>query len=120
MKRLLFILIGSLAILTAVQGQQNYYYGPNSRPVKNAENAREVREVRQKSESQFVIKTRVWPESEKSATDWPVIQQEKIKLEPDGSQFIRRKGDGFFSRKIYRTMTEKKPGYYEFSESDLG
>ena len=109
----------SLTILTAGQGQQYYYYGPNSRPVKNTNNARELKEVREKSKSQFIIKTRVKPESEKSVTEWPVTQQEKIKLEHDGTQFIRRKGKGFFARKIYRTMTEKKPGYYEFSESDL-
>ena len=119
LRKYLLILLGSLAFLTAIQGQQNYYYGPNSRPVKNAENAREVKEVRQKSEIQFIIKTRVRPENEKSATEWPVTQQEKIKLEHDGIQFIRRKGAGFFARKIYRTMTESKPGYYAFSESDL-
>lgn len=119
MKRILLILLCSLPALTVMQGQQFYYYGPNSKPVQIADNAQQSKELRQKSETQYTIKTRLRVESEKSKDGWQVTEQEKIKIENNGTQFIRRKGEGIFPKKIYRKMTEREPGYYEFSEVDL-
>ncbi|MDX2431053.1 MAG: hypothetical protein QNK35_08980 [Bacteroides sp.] len=119
MKKKLLILLVSLAMLNTIQGQQYYYYGPNSKPVQIADDALVVKELRHKSDTKYTIKTRLRVEGDKSKDEWQIFEQEKITIENDRTHSIRRKGDGFFSKKIYRKMTERKPGYYEFSETDL-
>lgn len=119
MKRTFLFLLCCLAVFSAASGQI-YYYGTNSRPLKTNENARVKKEVRQKSETNYVIKTHEIGEDEKKPGAWVVSGREKIKVEENNTLYISRKGKRVFADKIYRKMTLIKPGYYEFSESGEG
>lgn len=114
MRQILFLLAIGIIVLTELQGQQVFYYASNSRPVESEENARLLKELVQKSDTRYIITTRV-----RSGEEWSLLKREKIRIESDGSLYIRQKGKGFIAEKIYRKMIEREPGIYEFSENDL-
>ncbi len=118
MKNILLALLCFHTILTAVAGQEIYYYAANSRPVDLADDALMMKEVRTKSDTRYVIKTSILSGGEKD-DKWTMIEQEKINIENDGTLLIKKKGEGYFPTKIYRKMTRIEPGLYEFSESDV-
>lgn len=119
MKKSTLILLFCLVSVSASHAQL-YYYGSNSKPLKNEANALTQIEVRQKSENSYIVKSYEISEEEYNRGAWILTGREKIKVEADGTQYIRRKGDGVISEKIYRKMTMAEPGHYEFSESDEG
>ncbi len=47
-----------------------------------------------------------------------MTEKEKIRVGKDGILYIRKNGERYFSKKIYRKMTQREPGLYEFSDSD--
>lgn len=107
-------------VLLAASNAQLYYYGSNSRPLKSETGALVLKDVRQKSDNSYIIKSYEISEEEKNPGAWILKGRQKIKIEEDGSQIIRGKGEGVLSGKIFRKITLIKPAYYEFSESDEG
>lgn len=77
-----------------------------------------MKEVRTKSDTRYTIKTSILSDGEKGDR-WTMIEQEKINIENDGTLLIKKKGEGFFPKKIHRKMTQIEPGLYEFSESEI-
>jgi len=112
------ILVCSIAILGSLEAQTVYYYGVNSRPLANAENALTKKELIEKSESRFIIKTSVRSEDEKKADEWLFKDREKIRIENNGTMYIKEKGELYLSKKTYRQISQGEPGVYHFSESD--
>ena len=107
-----------LIILSPLGGQTTLYYGVNSRPVDEEADARMKKEIIKKSESRFIIRTSVVSNSEKKNDGWLLTEKDKIKIENNGTLYIRKDGERFFSKKIYRKMIQREPGLYEFSDSD--
>ena len=110
----------SLAIYSLAGAQALYYYGVNSRPVDKPEDARVKKELIEKSDTRYIIKTSVVSNSKKNDDGWLMIEKEQIRTGNDGILDIRKNGERYFSKKIYRKMTQLEPGLYEFSESDAG
>jgi hypothetical protein len=96
-----------------VRGQEGtYYYGPNSRPVENRNEAVLLKEVDKRSKDSYIIKTR-----RKTEGAWKHVSREKITIQPDGNQLIRYRAGTFFPKKILREMKKERPGVYRFRET---
>lgn len=118
MKKFLLAILCFHTILTAVNGQEKYYYTSNSRQVELADDAIMMKEVKTKSDTRYLIKTSILSDGGKDGK-WTMSEQEKISIENDGTLLIKKNGEGYFPSKTYRKMTRIEPGLYEFSESDL-
>ena len=114
MVRFLVLLIAGFAFHCQISGQEIHYYGVNSKPVEQVDDAVVTKEVKQKSEKRYVVRTR-----QNTGTGWEQVSKEKIKVQRDGTLLIYYKSDRFFPKKIYRRMVEVGPGLYEFEESTL-
>jgi len=110
-KRFLFSGCISFILLLPVSSQELFYYGVNSRPVDQIEEALTLKEVNEKSDRKVVITTR-----EKREDRWTVVSKEKIRALDDDEWKIHHKADRLFASKFYRQYRETEPGHFFFSE----
>jgi hypothetical protein len=96
-------------------GQEIYYYGANNRPVDSEEEAVIIKKLDRKSESKYILETRI-----KQSNQWLESERQKIRIEQDGTMQIRMKGDRFFPKTVYREITSLEPGLYSFEETANG
>lgn len=97
------------------KGQEEiYYYGTNSKPVKQRSDAVSYQVVEKKSERKYVIEKHKIIEG-----NWKKVGKEKVKIESDGNQIIHYNDNTIFSKKFYRSMERVGPGAYLFKEFTL-
>lgn len=102
----------SLFFIIPVHGQEGmYFYGTNSRPVSNREEAVLLKEVEKRSADTYIMKTR-----RKEGNAWERVSREKIRIGPDGTQLIRYRAESFFPTRIIRKMERQGSGSFQFSE----
>lgn len=107
-------LLLSLLSLEAMSQEGTYYFGSNSRPVENLEEALTIQEVKKRSEKRYIIET-----TRKEEDRWIQDQKERIRILGDGSQRILFRANTFFPKRIYREMERTGPGAYLFRETTL-
>ncbi len=96
-------------------GQEGiYYYGANSKPVRQLADAVSYKEVKKKSERKYKIEKHQVIEG-----SWKKVGKEKVKIGSDGNQTIHYNDNTIFSKKFYRSMEKVGPGAYLFKESTL-
>lgn len=110
-RNLLIIYILVIFILPAWGQEGMYYYGTNSRPVSDREEAVLLKEVEKRCADTYLMKTR-----RKDGNAWQLVSREKIKIRPDGDQVIRYRANSFFPVKIIRKMERQGSGELQFSE----
>lgn len=113
MKHLLLTsLILTLIVSHSLAQPQVYYYGVNSRPVKNMAEAITYEEVIQRSDTKYLIKTYQLLQGQ-----WKQAKKEKIRVAVDRSQTIKYYANTWFPKKIYREYEVLGPKEYRFKES---
>lgn len=96
-------------------GQKIFYYGTNSRPVATEEEAIVINTLHQKSESKYLLETRI-----KRNNAWMEPERQKIRIDQDGKLRIRTTGERFFPKITIREITFSEPGLYSFKETSKG
>lgn len=115
MKHIIWLCLAAIALSLEVTGQEGtYYYGPNSKPVENQEEAITIQQVKKRSEKKFVIET-----TRRVEEKWVKAQKEKIRIQGNGIQKLMIRTDGLFPKKIYREMEAMGPGNYLFRETTI-
>jgi hypothetical protein len=108
------LLVSLIVFFSALHcsGQEIYYYGANMKPLNSENEALLVKEVTKKSDKKYVIETRVLVSSA-----WVDAEQQKIRIDKDGTLRIRTKDERIFPRRIFRTISRSVPGQYAFEET---
>ncbi len=115
MKHIIWLCLAAIALSLEVTGQEGtYYYGPNSKPVENQEEAITIQQVKKRSEKKFVIET-----TRRVEEKWVKAQKEKIRIQGNGILKLMIRTDGLFPKKIYREMEAMGPGNYLFRETTI-
>ncbi len=108
--------LGLLLLLTliSINGQEVYYYGVNSKPVDNEEDALTLKEVRKKSDDRYVVLSRQFKQD-----GWSKAGRQKIRIRGERNLVIHETGpDRLFPRKITREIHRTETGSYSFRESN--
>jgi len=111
-------LIASVLFVIIVKpghGQENYYYGPNNRPVVTKEEAVMIKSLNQKAENKYILETRF-----KRNNAWMEPDRQKIRIKQDGQLRIRTRGERFFPKITIREIASSEPGLYSFEETCKG
>ncbi len=97
-------------------GQVTFYYGVNNKPVVSETQAVIIKELHHKSESKYVLTTRI-----RSTKQWIEAERQKIRILNDGILRIRIPGEGFFPKIIDREINLlDHHSFYAFEESNKG
>jgi hypothetical protein len=101
-----------LAFSQSIAQPRMYYYGINSRPVKNITEAITYEEVIQRSDTKYIIKTYQLLQGQ-----WKQVKKEKISVTGDFTQTIKYYADTWFPKKIYREFEAVGQKEFLFKES---
>ncbi len=106
----LFLLLPQVLL----HGQEMYFYGVNSRPLEDEQQALTLKEVRKIAPYKYSILTKHLTED-----GWEKGSRQKVRIRSENSLVIRESDpDGFFPRKIFREMGLTATGTFSFRDSD--
>lgn len=113
MKISTWFLLFTMSFTINAKGQEGiYYYGANSKPVVNKEDAITMLFVKKQSEKKFILTTLHY-----KAQRWERSMKQRIKIKGNTRQRIKYKNNTFFPRSISRKFDELGQGLYKFEES---
>ena len=114
---MLMIRLATIAFLlmsfSLLPAQEFYYYGVNSKPLDNKQNAVVTKEVIKRSGNRYVILKK-----EPAGEDWRRTGKQKIRITEEGRMKIREiKPDRLFPEKFYRLYDSTGQSGYQFRDS---
>ena len=115
MKHIIWLCLAATALSLEATGQEGtYYYGTNSKPLENPEEAISIQVVKKRSEKKYVVET-----TRRVDDKWVRAQKEKIRIQGDGILKLMIRTGGLFPERIYREMETIGPGSYLFRETTI-
>lgn len=114
MKKTILFWIASGGMVLGALSQEVYYYGVNSRPVENVEEAILRKEVDYRKDQKLTITT-----AQLQDENWVKLSREKIRATGPDEWVIRYRAEKLFSSKFYRDYSETAPGHFFFKEYSL-